>query len=54
MPLQGTRLGQVGYDAQALPSLPAIVAAQVWIAAVATRQRRLIKARQEVATLRSV
>lgn len=44
MPLQRTGLGQVGYDAQTLPSLPAIIAAQVWIAAMATRQRRLIKA----------
>lgn len=34
MPLQGARLRQVGHDAHTVPSFPAIVAAQVRIAAV--------------------
>lgn len=54
MPLQRTGLGQVGYDAQTLPSLPAIIAAQVWIAAMTTRQQiKVGRSRQEVVTLRS-
>ena len=34
MPLQRASLGQVGYDADAVASLPAIIAAQIWIAAM--------------------
>lgn len=34
MPLQRASLGQIGYDVHTVSSLPAIIAAEIWIAAI--------------------
>jgi len=42
MPLQRASLGQIGYDAHTVSSLPAIISAEIWIAAMTIQQSQAV------------
>lgn len=39
VPLQGACLGQIGYDTHTVSSFPAIIAAEIWVAATVEKTK---------------